>query len=211
MNEMEELFMTNNRNSQEKKLTIKDLIITGVFSAILFFCIMLSGGPFCVIPALTFYFPVGAALLAGPVFLLLVAKVPKRGPITIAGVLAAIFTFATGMHWAMALGYLVGGVVADFVAGIRNHHSKRMNIAAYIVYALGSTGSYLAFFINPGSWVSTMLNSGTTQEYIDQMMDSAGWTVLVTMLAGTIIVAFISALVGNRLLKKQFERAGITA
>ncbi len=203
--------MTTNQNSQEKKLTIKELIITGVFSAILFLCIMLSGGPFCVIPTLTFYFPVGAALLAGPVFLLLVAKVPKRGPIAIAGVLAAFFTFVTGMHWAMALGYLAGGILADMVAGIRNYRSRRMNIIAYIVYALGSTGSYLAFFINPKSWVSTMLNSGTTQEYIDQMMNSAGWTVLVTMLAGTVLVALVSALVGNWLLKKQFERAGITA
>lgn len=203
--------MTNNRASQEKKLTIRDLIVTGVFSAILFLCIMLSGGPFCVIPALTFYFPVGAALLAGPVFLLLVAKVPKRGPVAIAGLLAAVFTFVTGMHWAMALGYLVGGILADLVAGLKGYHSRRMNMAAYIIYALGSTGSYLAFFINPESWVSTMLSGGTTQDYIDQMMDAAGWTVLVSMLAGTVLVALISALVGNRLLRKQFERAGITA
>ena len=199
------------KNSQDKKLTIKDLIITGVFSAILFFCIMLSGGPFCVIPTLTFYFPVGAALLAGPVFLLLVAKVPKRGPIAIAGILAAVFTFATGMHWAMVLGYMIGGILSDAVAGIKNYHSKKMNIVAYIVYALGSTGSYLAFFINPKSWMSAMLSNGTTQEYIDQMMTSAGWFVLITMLVGTVLVALLSALVGTRLLKKQFERAGITA
>lgn len=199
------------KNSQEKKLTIKDLIVTGVFSAILLFSMMLSGGPFCVIPTLTFYFPVGAALLAGLVFLLLVAKVPKRGPVAIAGILAAVLTYATGMHWAMAVGYLIGGILADFVAGIKSYHSRRMNMVAYIVYALGSTGSYLAFFINPESWVSTMLSGGTKQEYIDQMLDSAGWVVLVTMLVGTILVALISALIGNRLLKKQFERAGITA
>lgn len=205
--------MTNQMlgNNKDKRLTVKDLIITGVFSAILFFCIMLSGGPFCVIPMLTFYYPVGAALLAGPVFLLLVAKVPKRGPVTISGGLAAVLTFATGMHWAMSLGYLLGGILSDLVAGIKGYRSKKMNIVAYIVYALGSTGSYLAFFIDPKSWVNTMLDGGTTQEYIDTMQASANELVLFTMLVGTVGVALLSALVGNRLLKKQFEQAGITA
>ena len=61
-------------------LSVKDLIVTGVFSAIIFICISLSGGVFMMMPALTFYYPVGAALLAGPVYLLMIAKVPKRGP-----------------------------------------------------------------------------------------------------------------------------------
>lgn len=56
-------------------LSVKDLIVTGVFSAIIFICISLSGGVFMMMPALTFYYPVGAALLAGPVYLLMVAKV----------------------------------------------------------------------------------------------------------------------------------------
>ena len=56
-----------------------------------------------------------------------------------------------------------------------------------------------------------MLNNGTTQDYINTMQESAGWWVLVIMLVGTVIVAGLSGLVGCRLLKKQFEKAGITA
>lgn len=198
-------------NEQMKGLTVKDLIITGVFSAIIFVCIMLTGGPFGAMPALTFYFPVGSALLAGPVFLLMVAKVPKRGPITIAGLLAAVFTFATGMHWAMVLGYLVGGALADLVAGAKAYRSKKMNMVSYIVFCLGGTGSYLAYFINPGIWMSGMLEKGTPQEYLDTMQASAGWWVLVTMLVGTVLVSLLSGFVGSKLLKKQFEKADITA
>lgn len=196
---------------QKKGLTVKDLIITGVFSAIIFVCIMLTGGPFAAMPVLTFYFPVGSALLAGPVFLLMVAKVPKRGPITIAGVLAAVFTFATGMHWAMVLGYLVGGALADLVAGTKGYWSKKTNVVSYIVFCLGGTGSYLAFFINPQIWMSGMLEKGTPQEYLDTMYTAAGWWVLVTMLVGTALVALLSGFIGSKLLKKQFEKAGITA
>ena len=76
--------MTSKRKIKKQNLTIKDLITVGIFSAIIFVCISLSGGPFAMFPALTFYFPVGASLLAGPVYLLLIAKVPKTGPIFIA-------------------------------------------------------------------------------------------------------------------------------
>lgn len=52
---------------------------------------------------------------------------------------------------------------------------------------------------------------GTTQEYLDSMLASTDWIVLVTMLIGTIVIALLSGFVGSKLLKKQFEKAGITA
>lgn len=198
-------------NNQKKGLSVKDLIITGVFSAIIFICICTSGGIFCVMPALTFYYPVGAALLAGPVYLLMLAKVPKHGPIIIAGILMAVFIFATGMHWAMAVAYIVGSIIADIIAGSTGFRSKKMNIVSYIVFCLGGTGSYLAYFINPQVWLSGMLDKGTPQEYLDTMQASAHWWVLITMLAGTVLVAWLSGIIGSRLLRKQFEKAGITA
>lgn len=194
-----------------KNLTIKDLIITGVFSAIIFICICLTGGFLAMMPALTFYYPVGASLLAGPVFLLMLAKVPKRGPIFISGLLMAVFCFATGMHWAMSLGYIIGGVIAEIVSGSKGYRSRRMNIVSYTVFCIGGSGSYLAYFISPETWISGMLEGGTPQEYLDTMAASTHWWVLVTMLCGTVLVAWISGLVGSSLLRKQFEKAGITA
>lgn len=55
--------------SQGKKgLTVKDLIVVGVFMAILSVCAMVGGIVFAITPTLTFYYPIGAALLPGPVF-----------------------------------------------------------------------------------------------------------------------------------------------
>jgi len=197
-------------SNQKKGLAVKDLIIAGVFSAIIFICINISGGIFCVMPALTFYYPVGAALLAGPVYLLMLAKVPKHGPAVIAGILMAVFIFATGMHWAMAVAYIIESIIADIIAGLTGFRSKKMNIVSYIIFCLGGTGSYLAYFINPQVWLSGMLDKGTPQEYLDTMQDSTHWWVLITMLAGTILVAWLSGIIGSRLLRKQFEKAGIT-
>ena len=56
-----------------------------------------------------------------------------------------------------------------------------------------------------------MLKNGTTQDYINTMNDAASAVVLIIMIVGTILVAGFSGLVGSKLLKKQFEKAGITA
>lgn len=198
-------------NTVKKGLTVKDLIIMGVFAALLTVCSMIGGIFFAITPTLTFYFSIGAALLPGPVFLLLLAKVPKRGALTIIGAIVSVLSLVLGMHWAMALGGLIGSLLADGIAGTKKYRSKKMNILAYIVYSFGPTGTYFAYFIDPRAWASTMLKNGTTQDYINAMNDTASWWILIIMIVGTVLVAWLSGFIGSKLLKKQFEKAGITA
>ena len=46
---------------------------------------------------------------------------------------------------------------------------------------------------------------------INAMNNAAAWWVLVIMIVGTALIAWLSGLVGCKLLRKQFEKAGITA
>ena len=55
--------MSNQANSLKKGLTVKDLVTTGIFSAIFFVFTLIGGLPFAPNPVLTFYMPMGAALL----------------------------------------------------------------------------------------------------------------------------------------------------
>lgn len=203
--------MINQKVFNQKRLTVKDLVTTGIFAAFVWVTILIGGMPFAPNPLLTFYMPLGGAVLGGPIFLLLVAKVPKRGSIAIVGILAGLIFFATGMHWAMDLGYVLGGIVGDLLAGIKKYRSVKLNIAAYICLCLGATGTYIAFFVDPSAWSSLMLNGGTAQSYLDAMNDAAQGWMLPVILLGTIAVGAFSGFVGSRLLKKQFEKAGITA
>ena len=201
--------MSNQVNTKQKGLTVKDLVTTGIFSALFLVFTMIGGGFFAANPVLTFYMPLGSALLAAPIYLLLIAKVHKRFCITILGVIMAIIWFVTGMHWGLSLGSIIMAVVADIVSGIRQYKSKLFNSLSYMTMALGTTGTYIVFFINPSAWTATMLGNGTEQSYIDTMMASVhSWT-LIVIIVGTLAVAGISALVGNWMLKKQFEKAGI--
>lgn len=114
----------SNQETVRKGLSVKDLVTTGIFTALLFVFTMVGGVFFATNPVLTFYMPAGSALLCGPIYLLMVAKVQKRWSLTIMGVLIGIVWFVTGMHWAFALGYMLMGIIADFVAGARQYKSK---------------------------------------------------------------------------------------
>lgn len=203
--------MSNRANSMNKGLSVKDLVTTGIFTALVFVFILIGGMFFATNPVLTFFMPAGSGLLAGPAFLLMIAKVQKRWSLSIMGVVIGILWFVTGMHWAFVLGYLLMAIVADFVAGAGKYRSKKLNSLAYILFSLGSTGTYILFFVDPNGWAQTMLGNGTEQSYIDTMQATANTGILVAMFAAALITSAISAFVGCKLLKKQFEKAGITA
>ena len=192
--------MSNQVNSMNKGLTVKDLVTTGIFTALLFVFVLVGGVFFATNPVLTFFMPAGGGLLAGPIYLLLIAKVHKRWSLSIMGVIMGIIWFVTGMHWAFALGYMIMAIVADFVAGAGQYKSKKLNSLSYIV-----------FFVDPNGWAQTMLGNGTEQSYIDTMQATANTGILIAMFVAVIITSAISAFVGCKMLKKQFEKAGITA
>ena len=70
-------------------------------------------------------------------------------------------------------------------------------------------GSYLMLWIDPSGYTSYLAGKGTEQAYLDtDGVHGRGAWVLPGMIALTLVCALVSALVGRRLLKKQFEKAG---
>lgn len=191
----------------KKGLTVKDLVTVGIFSALFLVFALVGGIFFAPNPVLTSYMPVGSALLCGPVYLLMLSKVQKRWAASILGALLCIVWFVTGMHWTMALGYLVMGIIADLVAGTGGYKSKKINSLSYILLSLGGTASYLVFFADPDGWAKTMLGNGTEQSYIDTMRSTGTTWILVIMLVGLVISTtkvgeFLSAMARLRISKK---------
>lgn len=200
----------NNQSTAKNGLTVKDLVTVGIISALFLVFALIGGIFFAPNPVLTFYMPVGSALLCGPVYLLMLARVQKRWAAAILGAILCIVWFVTGMHWAMALGYLVMGIAADLTAGAGHYKSKKINSLSYILLSLGGTGSYLVFFADPDGWAETMLGNGTEQSYIDTMRTAGTVWIMIIMLAGTILAAAVSAFIGCKMLLRQFEKSGIT-
>ena len=101
----------------KRGLGARDLVTTGVCIALYFVFMMVGSILFAPNPVLTFLMPAGAALLTGPVYLLLVARVPKHGPLIILGIVEAVVMFVTGMYWLWSAFLVVLGIVGDLIAG----------------------------------------------------------------------------------------------
>lgn len=192
-------------------LAARDLVTTGIFSALYLVFMMVGGMFFASNPVLTFWMPAASALLTGPVYLLLVAKVPKHGPLVVLGVIEGLVVFATGMYWGWSVACVVLGVVADVVAGVGGFRNKALNLVAFVVYSLSPMGSYLMLWVDPSGYASYLVGKGAEQAYMDTMFSTATSWMLPAMLVATVACAVVSGLVGMRLLRRQFAKAGMTA
>ena len=192
-------------------LAARDLVTTGIFSALYLVFMMVGGMFFASNPVLTFWMPAASALLTGPVYLLLVAKVPKHGPLVVLGVVEGLVVFATGMYWGWSVACVVLGVVADVVAGVGGFSNKALNLVAFVVYSLSPMGSYLMLWVDPSGYASYLVGKGAEQAYMDTMFSTATSWMLPAMLVATVACAVVSGLVGMRLLRRQFAKAGMTA
>lgn len=198
-----------NKTPIKKGLTVKDLVTCGIFTALFFVFTMAGGMFFAPNPVLTFVMPCVIALLTGPIYLLLIAKVKKHGPIVILSIIMGFMMFITGMYWLWSIFYIFLGIIAELIAGIRKFQNNKLNILSFIVFSMNPLGSYMMLWINRESYFSYMVGKGTEKSYVDIMGATAQDWMLPAMIVSITVCALISCFIGKKLLKKQFEKAGV--
>lgn len=196
-------------SKKTNELAVKDLVITGIFSAIFCLVTVAAGLFFAPNPVLTFFMPISVAFFTGPVYMLLLAKVPRRGPTLILGVVMGLIMFVTGMYWLWSVAYVALGYLAGLIAGIGNYRSLKWNTASFVIFSLNPIAAYAMLWINQQSYVDYLVGKGNDPAYMEIMIAAAQTWVLPGMITGTVIAALLGAFLGGNLLKKQFERAGI--
>ena len=80
------------RKTDAKKLETRDFISVGIFSLIYAVVAFVIGGVAQMTPVTFPFMPMIVALFTGTVFMLYVAKIPKKGALSILGVIAAILS-----------------------------------------------------------------------------------------------------------------------
>ena len=177
---------------EQKKLQTKDFISIGIFSLIYSVVAFVVGGIAQMTPLTFPLMPACIALFTGTVFMLYVAKIPKRGALTCLGVIGGILLFITGMFWMMSLFFVLFG------------------IAAYCILALAPFGAYVPMALLPAQFDAFMKKKGNTAAF-EQIIHTIGTSVWVlpAMIAITLLCAILGGLIGKRILRKHFEKAGI--
>ena len=193
------------------KLTTKDLINTGIFGA-LYFAVMLLCAGIALVPVIHMLITPINALVAAPVFLLLIAKTQKPFCITIVGFLCSIITgfviYGSIVCFFVCFAFFL---VAEAIAFAGKYKSMKINCLSYIVASYWTIGVTGVFWFAKD--YAAQISSGTADEFAMALTKgvieiSTPETFVLVMIL-TAICGFISTVFARRILRKHFKKAGI--
>ena len=190
------------------KLQTKDLINLGLFTVLYFVLGCCVAIPIGFVPI---FLPILGALwtlITGIPFMLFLTRVKKFGLVTLMGILSGLLMGLTGMgYWGVPLG-LVFGFLGDMILKSGDYKSAKKGLIGYAVFSLWMVGTYVPmYFMVEASWKSFADSFG--DEYADKVMAVMPTWSIVLVIAGIFVCALIGGVIGQKLLKKHFEKAGI--
>ena len=195
---------------ENNKLKVKDLVNIGIFSALYMAIAMVVMIPVGIAPILWLLWPGIAGLFGGVVFTLLLTKVPKMGASLLLALISGILFFATGeCTWVIIVTFAIAGLLAEVMRKVLGYKSFKGIALAGGFCAIGFIGSPLPMWLFQESYMKSIEEMGMGAEYVEglQSMISAGS--FIGMLAVAFIGGLLGTLIGHKMLKKHFEKAGI--
>lgn len=194
--------------AKKTRLSVADLITTGVMSALYFvivaLCALLSNVTLGV--AGNILLPAYAALLAGPIYMLLAARVKAFGGITIMGTVLGLFLFVSGHFITSFITSIVFSALADLIA---RNRSKLNLMLSYIVFSFGCTGPILPLWMMKDAYVDSLVRKGKDASYIDALFAHVNGVTFAGAMIAIVIAALLGGFFGMRMMKKHFTRAGV--
>lgn len=195
--------------SQNRKLTGKDVIAIGIYSAIYFvmnFAAMITG----FIPLFWILLAGTAAILTSIPFLLMAVKVPKPGAVLIMGFITAFLYFITGQFTVLILiTMLIACILSETYRYITKYALKFRNlVVAFILFSYGMVGSPLALFVYRESFLA-QISETMSRKYVVAISSYITTPMLILLLVSPIVGGLLGALIAKGIFKKHFEKAGI--
>ncbi len=187
----------------------KQLVSAGIFIA-LYFVVFIIIGVICMpIPPLYLCMMSLIALAAAPVYMMLLAKAPVHGPVFIAAVLPCLFLMLQGNIWIVILTGIAAGILAELVAGMGKFRNGRLNALSYVFFTQNLLGGFLPIWIMRDYFFEDTLKRGMSADFCNTLKAITPVWVLFAMMAGAVIFSLAGIVIGKKLFKKHFEKAGM--
>ena len=193
----------------KKKLTAKDFITVGIFTAIVFVVEFACGILGFIHPYIVASYVVMIPIVASIPMMLFYSKVDKFGMITIMSVLIAIIMFVAGMGFLGAPLIILAGVVADLIAKAGDYKRFKMISISYAVFCLWICANYFPVIVTANSYRESLLEEGYSAEYTDSLFRAINSKTIWGLLILCLIFGYIASYIGKAVVKKHFEKAGI--
>jgi hypothetical protein len=148
------------------------------------------------------------SLANGIVFALYVTRIRKPGMVFLTAIVSSLLMVLTGHAWTTLITAAVFSVLAEVVLARGHYRSARASIIAYGVFSLWVAGPILPLYLQHDAYIA---NIG------EQMGEgyARAWDALFSpaFMTGLLVVVFLASclggLLGQKMLRKHFVRAGI--
>ena len=190
-----------------KKLKAKDLINVGIYTAIyiVFFFVV---GMLNAIPVLYPFLYVLIPLISGIPFMLFLTKTEKFGMVTIMSVICGVFWFFMGYTWTAIVGYVVFGLIADLVLKAGKYKNFKVDVIGYWLFSCGMIGCQAPMCVMADTYMA-QVEASMGEQYASELAHYMPSWMGIAAIAIIFIGSLLGALLGRKMLKKHFERAGI--
>lgn len=192
--------------NDSNKLKGKDLINIGVFTAI-YFVIIMALAMLGFIPIFMPTYSVLMPLCGGIPFMLFLTKVKKFGMVLIMSILMGILMWLTGMSYYALICGLVSGLIAEFILKKGEYKSAKRAVIAHGIFSLWVWSNYIPLFFFADKYWSTRQNFG--QEYIEALTKLMPVWMCPVHFVLCFVFGVVGGLLGLKILKKHFIKAGI--
>lgn len=192
---------------EKKKMQTKDLIVAGAFAALYTVLMFVGVSMLGFIPILYLCAPMIIAFILGPIFMLYVVKVPKRGAIFILSILVGLLTSMGGV-WQAGLWSLGIGLVAELIAASGKYQSKRRYLISYIVFACTNMGPFWMLVFAKQAFLDVCQSYYGADYVVTIDALTPEWFILV-LIGIALLGGLAGGLFGQRLIAKHFKKAGV--
>lgn len=190
------------------KLTVKDLINIGVFTA-LYIVIFFISSFIGYIPILMVLLPAINAFVVGIPFMLFLSKVHTFGMVTIMSLILGLFELLLGRPWPVLLLAVLVGIITDFILKSGSYKSVKLSIIGSGVFSIWMMGMALPMFFGYREPYFESIRSGYGDTFADTLYSITPDWMFFVLIALSIIGGLLGGLLGAKVLKKHFKKAGM--
>ena len=189
------------------KLTGKDLITVGIYTAI-YIAVVFCVGAFNAIPIFYPIFLFIGPIITGIPMMLYYTKIEKFGMLTIMGIICAVFFYISGYTWICVAIMEPTALLADIILKVGGFKKFWSMAVSFMVMSLGiMAGPANLWFAGQGYWDNIRDSMG--DQYADQLAKYMPLWMLPVGIVLIMLGALLGAFVGRKMMNKHFKKAGI--
>jgi len=198
---------TQLQSGGKNRLVLKDLINIAIFSVIYFVGLFVIGTPLGFLVVTYLAFPFAVSVVLGIAVMFLLAKVQKPFGLFIFAALPGCLMTLMGHTPVVAIHSLIVAAFAELVRKACGYKTVKGSIVGYALMSLWLCGAFWQIYIFTDQY-RALTEKMIGAEYAQQLVSLPIWIMpllYVTAFAGGIL----GGLLGKKVLKKHFEKAGL--